>query len=87
LAAQVKNNGQVPGALAVLAKAIELSFKIQEEWNDNYQACDLLIEPKVKHYGRAQFSVVNKSYLEGRRAAEEALPKIKQLIHEFTNRK
>lgn len=87
LSARVRNNGRVPGGFAVLAKAIDYSFKIQEEWDEQHQACDLMIEPRVKHYGRAQFSVVNQAYLEGRRAAEEAMPKIIQIIHEFKNGK
>lgn len=71
---------KIPGVLSVLAKAIDHSFEIEEQWTESEIACDLMLEPKVKHYGKAEFKSLEKIYLEGRRTAEDAIPQIRRLI-------
>jgi NTE family protein len=73
---------RVPGLLSVLTKALDHSLKISEQWTDSDMACDLMLEPKVKHYGKAEFSSLDEIYKEGRRAAESAIPQIKAMIAE-----
>jgi hypothetical protein len=46
-----------------------------------------MIEPRVKHYGKAEFNNLEKIYQEGRRAAQHALPKIRELIAEKQGQK
>lgn len=74
---------KIPGVMSILAKAINHSFLIEEQWDESHIACDLMIEPKVKHYGKTEFNSLEKIYHEGRRAAKEAIPEIKRLIAEF----
>ncbi len=73
---------KIPGMISVLSKAIDHSFRIAEQWDESHVACDLMIEPKVKHYGKTEFNSLEAIYQEGRRAAYEALPKIRKLIQE-----
>lgn len=71
---------KVPGMFGVLAKALDHSLKISEQWTESEMACDLMLEPRVKHYGKAEFDNLEKIYQEGRRAAQNAIPKIRALI-------
>jgi NTE family protein len=77
-----EENIKVPGVFSVLAKAMDHSLMISEQWTESDMACDLMIEPRVKHYGKAEFHNLDKIYQEGRRAAQQAIPKIRQLIAE-----
>jgi len=77
-----QENVKVPGVLSMLTKALDWSMKISEEWTDSEMACDLMLEPRVKHYGKTEFDSLEKIYIEGRRAARAALPQIKKLIEE-----
>ncbi len=74
---------KIPGVMSVLSKAIDHSFEIEEQWDESHVACDLMIEPRVKHYGKTEFNSLQNIYEEGRRAAEAVIPEIKNLIHEF----
>lgn len=78
---------KIPGVMTVLAKAINHSFEIEEQWHESQIACDLMLEPKVKHYGKAEFKSLEKIYLEGRRTAQEAIPQILQLIENYQPKK
>ena len=78
-----KDDVKVPGVLTMLTKALDWSMKISEEWTDSEMACDLMLEPRVKHFGKTEFDSLEKIYIEGRRAARKALPEIKRLIKEF----
>lgn len=71
---------KVPGMFSVLAKAMDHSLKISEQWTDSDMACDLMLEPRVKHYGKTEFDSLDKIYEEGRKAAQQALPKIRELM-------
>lgn len=78
---------KIPGVFSVLAKALDHSLKISEQWTESDMACDFMLEPRVKHYGKAEFSNLDKIYQEGRRAAQAAMPKIKTLIAEYEKNK
>ena len=73
---------KVPGVFAVLAKAFDHSLAISEQWTESDMACDLMLEPRVKHFGKTEFSSLDKIYMEGRRAAERSLPRIRELLKE-----
>jgi NTE family protein len=74
------DNIKVPGVFSMLAKALDHSLVISEQWTESDMACDLMLEPRVKHYGKAEFGKLDKIYEEGRRAAQEAIPLIRNLI-------
>ncbi len=74
---------KIPGVMSVLSKAIDHSFEISEQWDESHVACDLMIEPNVKHFGKVELRSLEKIYEEGRRAGEAAIPEIKKLIAEF----
>lgn len=74
---------KVPGVLSVLIKAMDHSLKISDQWTDADMACDLMLEPNVKHYGKAEFASLDAIYQEGRQAAENAMPAIKELIAKY----
>jgi len=74
---------KIPGVLSVLAKTIEHSFRIEEQWDESHVACDLMLEPVVKHFGKTEFKNLQQIYQEGRRAAQAAIPDIKKLIENY----
>ncbi len=74
---------KIPGIWSMIAKAVDHSFKIEEQWKESDIACDYMLEPRVKHFGKAEFENLDLIYQEGRRAAHQAVPKIKQLIAEY----
>jgi predicted acylesterase/phospholipase RssA len=74
---------KVPGVMSILSRALDHSFRVEEQWDESFIACDLMIEPVVKHYGKADFDSVDKIYQEGRRATLAALPQIRKLIEDF----
>jgi NTE family protein len=71
---------KVPGMLTVLAKALDHSLIISEQWKESDMACDLMLEPRVKHFGKVQLGKLEEIYLEGRRAASAVIPEIKKII-------
>ncbi len=74
---------KVPGVISVMTKAVDHSFRIEEQWDESQIACDLMLEPNVKHYGKTDFDSLDQIYAEGRRATEAAIPEIKKLIREY----
>lgn len=74
---------KIPGVMSVLSKAIDHSFRIEAQWDESQIACDLMIEPAVKHYGKTEFKNLEQIYQEGRRAAQAAIPEIKKLIENY----
>lgn len=74
---------KVPGVFSVLAKAFDHSLNVSEHWTESDMACDLMLEPRVKHFGKAEFSNLDNIYQEGRRSAQNALPKIRSLIQDY----
>jgi NTE family protein len=76
-------NVKVPGVLTMLTMALDWSLKVSDQWTDSEMACDLMLEPRVKHFGKTEFDSLEKIYIEGRRAAKQALPEIKKLIEVY----
>ncbi len=74
---------KIPGVISVMMKAVDHSFRIEEQWDESHIACDLMIEPGVKHYGKTEFNSLEHIYKEGRRAGEAAIPEIKKMIENF----
>ncbi|MGE5297661.1 MAG: patatin-like phospholipase family protein [Acidobacteriaceae bacterium] len=75
---------QVPGTISVLAKALDHSLAISQQWTDSNMACDLMLEPRVKHLAGTDFSKFKEIYEEGRRSARVAVPEIKKIIENFS---
>ncbi len=75
---------KVPGMLSVLVKALDHALLRSEQWTESEIACDWMIEPRVKHLGKAEFDKLDFIYEEGRRAAQLAVPQIKKLIQNYT---
>lgn len=78
---------KVPGMWSMLAKAVDHSFEIEKQWNESQIACDLMLEPKVKHYGKTEFESLQHIYEEGRRAAKAAVPLIREMMAKKTRQK
>ena len=78
---------KIPGVLTMLTKALDWSLQASAAWTDSEMACDLMLEPRVKHYGKTEFSSVERIYIEGRKAARNALPEIRKLIDNYKREK
>jgi NTE family protein len=74
---------KIPGMLSVLTKALDHALLRSEQWTESEMACDWMIEPRVKHLGKAEFDKLEFIYQEGRRAAKLAVPHIKKLIENY----
>jgi NTE family protein len=74
---------KVPSALRIFFWAVDHSFDVEKEWKDEQRDCDVLIEPEVKDLGRVGISKSREIYEIARQAAEEAVPKIKELISNY----
>src|SRR3989338_922192 len=74
---------KIPGVLTVLTKALDHAMVISKQWQESDMACDLMLEPRVKRYGKINFKSLEKIYLEGRKTAKQALPQIKKLIESY----
>lgn len=77
---------RMPGTVGVLVRALDRSMEISDQWEESDIACDLMLEPRVKHFGKVDFAKMEKIYLEGRRAAEQAIPEIKRLISGYAGK-
>ena len=74
---------KIPGVISILTKAVEHSFAVEERWDESHVACDLMLEPMVKHIGKTEFKSLQQVYEEGRRSTEAAIPQIRKLIENF----
>lgn len=73
---------RMPGTIGILVRALDRSMEISDQWKESDMACDLMLEPRVKHYGKMEFNKLERIYLEGRKSAEQAIPTIKRLIED-----
>lgn len=78
---------KVPNALRIFFWAGDHSFDVEKEWSEEQRACDFLIEPEVKEFGQLGISKSRQIYEEVRKEAQEAVPKIKELIEKFEHAK
>lgn len=74
---------KIPRVFTMLSKAIDHSFRIEEQWDESQIACDLMLEPVVKHFGKTEFKSLEQIYQEGRRATIAALPEIRSIIANY----
>ncbi len=78
---------RMPSALRIFFWAVDRSYDVEAEWNEENQACDIMIRPDVKRTPKLELGQAEYIYQQGYAAATEALPRIKELIYEFENRK
>lgn len=78
-----------PGIIRMLTRALDRSMEISDKWTEADMACDYMINPKVKQWKKTELDTDNLGviYQEGRRAALEAVPKIKELIKQWELKK
>ena len=69
---------KTPSLMAVLGKALD--YTIEERKKSEFFNCDLLISPEVQSFNKLGTSDLKLIYDEGRKAALEALPRIKELL-------
>ncbi len=72
------NNIKVPSIAAILGKAMD--YALYERRKAEFIDCDLIITPNIKGYGDVSMDQINNMYAEGRRAAEAALPEIREML-------
>jgi predicted acylesterase/phospholipase RssA len=72
------NSLKTPGMLAVLGKALD--YAIYERRKNEVINCHVIIRPDIKDYGDIDIEKRQSMYLEGRRAAELAVPAIKKFL-------
>ncbi len=77
----------------MLAWAVDHSFNVEDEWDEETRSCDVMIAPNVKQAEKnslSKFSGINQMhqvYNDSRKAALEAVPKIKALIAKYEREK
>lgn len=69
--------------LNIWGRAIDIAMQQSETRNEHLTSCDCLISPDVKHHGKTDLENSKKMYLEGRRAALEAIPEIQKVIKDW----
>lgn len=69
---------KMPGMLSVLDKSMDYALEERRKGEDFH--CDLIIKPNVKGFKDVDMGNRRAMYEEGRRAALEAIPKIKELL-------
>ncbi len=80
---------KVPNMFRILAWAVDHSFDVEKEWDEENRSCDLMISPNVRQTEKtfiSKFSGINMMqtvYDESRKEALLAVPKIKKLIEEY----
>lgn len=71
---------KVPNLGSVLGTAMD--YAIKERKKGERFRCDLMLEPNVKGFSKIRTEDFEKIYLEGRRTAIEAMPRIKELLRD-----
>lgn len=69
---------KMPGMFEVLDKSMD--YALEERRKGEHFHCDLIIKPSVKGFRDVDMGNRQAMYAEGRRAALEAIPKIKELL-------
>lgn len=75
-----------PGMFTILGRALDISMAQSEKREDLLVDCHVLISPKVKHLGKADFDNAQAMYEEGRRAALAAVPEIRRTMNDYAFR-
>jgi len=74
---------RVPSVFSILSQALDISMKVSDQWKDSDLDCDVMIKPKVRQYHKTEMENLREIYLEGRKAAEDAVPAIRQALENF----
>ncbi|KKW21992.1 MAG: Esterase [Parcubacteria group bacterium GW2011_GWA2_51_12] len=69
-----------PNLFSVLGKSLDIASRMHANPLDHIPACDIMLSPRVKHFGKMDTENAGLIYEEGRRVALEALPEIRKLI-------
>ncbi|MHB8871153.1 MAG: patatin-like phospholipase family protein [Candidatus Doudnabacteria bacterium] len=69
---------KMPNLFSILDRS--MNYAIEERRKAEYFNCDIVITPSVKGFGDVGIKKGEAMYIEGRRAAEEAIPAIKKLL-------
>ena len=69
---------KMPNLFSILDRS--MNYAIAERRKAEYFNCDIVITPSVKGFGDVGIKKGEAMYIEGRRAAEEAIPAIKKLL-------
>jgi NTE family protein len=72
-----------PNSFKVLIQALDLSLKVSESIKGQEIEADIMLEPRVKHFGKIETKNINVIYNEGRYNATQAVSEIKKLIENF----
>ena len=91
IASQFFDNGEkkpdskkkMPNCLRIFFWAVDRSYDVEKEWHEENQACDIMIEPDVKETPYLEMKQGDFIYKQGRKAALEALPRIKEIIAQY----
>ncbi|MDB4940106.1 MAG: Patatin [Candidatus Doudnabacteria bacterium] len=73
------DNVKTPNVLQILDRAMD--YALIERKRGEYFSCDVVITPDVKGYGDIALKKTEAMYMEGRRAAEMAIPEIQALLN------
>jgi predicted acylesterase/phospholipase RssA len=74
---------RVPNCFRIFFWAVDRSYNVEAEWNEEQRNCDVMISPPVRDTAKLELSQAQRIYDEGRKSALAALPQIKQLIENF----
>lgn len=72
---------KMPNLFSILDRS--MNYAIAERRKAEYFNCDIVITPSVKGFGDVGIKKGEAMYIEGRRAAEEAIPAIKKLLQRW----
>src|SRR3989338_305192 len=76
-------SGHDESMVSVITKVLEVRFKAFGLKNDYKIYSDIILTPKVKHFGRTEFNTLRRAYVEGRQSAQSAIPQILKLIEQY----
>lgn len=77
---------RVPNCFRIFFWAVDRSFDVEKQWDEENRACDIMISPPVKNTPKFAVNPGLFIYEQGRLAALDALPRIQKLIAEYESR-
>ncbi len=78
-----QKKSKIPNAVRIFSWAVDRSYNVEEEWQEENQACDIMIEPPVKGTAKLELSQADHIYQQGRKATLAILPKLEKLIEQY----
>lgn len=77
---------RMPNCFRIFFWAVDRSYDVEKEWDEENLACDIMIQPDVKDTPQLEVRQGDHIYKEGYKAALEALPKIQKIIADYESR-